>query len=491
MQVTETLNDGLKRELKVVIPAAQLEQRMMTRLGEMAASARIPGFRPGKVPVNHLKKIYGKSVMAEVVQQTLDDSSKEALVQQNLKPAYQPEIGLTEDEQEIKSVIDGESDLSYTMTFEIVPTVAVDDFSELEFDSFQVDVSDEHVEESLTAIANQYRDFEPRAEGAKAEAGDRVIISFVGRVDGTEFEGGSAESVPLELGSNSFIPGFEDQLVGTKVGDDVVVKVTFPDDYAESTLAGKDAEFSVAVTEVEGPKEAEVDDELAQRLGIEDLAKLKDMVREQVGSEFSKMTEMKLKRDVLDTLDTKYRFELPEKLVEAEFNQIWAALTREMEQQKQTFEDDNTTEEDARKEYNEIAERRVRLGLVLGTIGEQAGIQVSEEEMQQALMERARQFPGQEKQVFDFYRNNPDAMIELRGPIFEQKVVTHIAEKSKINEKSVSREEMMKLIDDPDHDPDQDGDKKPAKKAAAKKPAKKAAKKPAKKAAADENETQD
>lgn len=487
MEVTETLSEGLKRELKVVVPAAKLEQSMMQRLTELSATANIRGFRKGKVPVAHLKRLYGRSVMAEVVQKTVDDSSKQALVERDLKPAYQPEIGMTEDEDEINSIIEGKADLAYTMNFEIIPKIEIEEFAKLKFDRHVVDVDDKDVDEALQNIADQYKDYEARKQGSAAEDGDRVTISFVGRVDGEAFEGGSADDVPLELGSNSFIPGFEEQLVGAKAGEEKLVKVTFPEDYSVETLAGKDAEFTVNVSGIEAPKKSAPNDELAARIGMESLDKLRENVTGRISAEYAQMSGMKLKRDVLDVLDKEYTFELPEKLVDAEFEQIWAALNREMEQEGKSFEDEGTTEDESRAEYRTIATRRVRLGLVLGTIGEQAGVTVADDEIERALIERARQFPGQEKQVYEFYRNNPNALVELRGPLFEQKVVDHITEKADITEKKLSREELVHLIEHEDHDHDHDHDEKTekpkAKKAAAKKPAakKKAAtkKKPA------------
>ncbi|MDH3740551.1 MAG: trigger factor [Hyphomicrobiales bacterium] len=487
MEVTETLNEGLKREFKVVVAAAQLEQQMMARLSELGATANIRGFRKGKVPITHLRKLYGKSVMAEVVQKTVEETSQQALVEKEVKPAYQPEIGMTEDEEEITSIIDGKADLAYTMSFEVVPPIDIDDFGKLDVLRHTVKVEDEHIVSALESIATQYKDFEPRKDGGKAEDGDRVTISFVGRIDGEAFDGGTAEDVPLELGSNSFIPGFEEQLVGAKAGDEKIVKVSFPEDYGVDTLAGKPAEFETRISAVEAPKASEINDEFAQKLGLEGLDKLRESVSERISEEFTEMSKLKLKRDMLDALDGAYSFELPAKLVEAEFNQIWAALTAEMEKESRSFEDEDTTEDEARAEYSKIAERRVRLGLVLGTIGEQAEVTVNEDELERALMERARQFPGQEKMVYDFYRKNPNAMVELRGPIFEQKVVDHIAEKASIGEKPVTRDELVHLLEHEDHDHDHDhGDETKAKKAKNAKPAKKAAaaKKPAAKKAA-------
>jgi trigger factor len=448
MQVSETLNEGLKRQLKVTVPASDLEQRLMQRLSELSKRAQIRGFRPGKVPVHHLRRVYGKSVMAEVIQQELSDSSKQALAEKQLKPAYQPDIELTEDKQEVDSIMEGKADLAYTMSFEVVPAIEVKDFSGIEIERLIAEVGETEIDSSLERLKAHYKEFEPRPAGGKAETGDRLTISFVGRIDGEPFEGGTAEDVKVELGSGSFLPGFEDQLVGAEAGDEVKVSVTFPETYGVAALAGKPAAFDVEVAAVEAPKVTAVDDEFAKRLGYDSLEKLRDMVKGRIAEEYSKMSQMKLKRDVLDALDGLYSLDLPERLVEAEFQQIWTALTREMEREKQTFESEGTTEEEARREYRRIAERRVRLGLVLGTIGEQAGIAITEEELERALIERARQFPGQEREVYQFYRKNPNAMMELRGPIFEQKVVDHILAGAKVSEKKVTREELVKAVED-------------------------------------------
>jgi trigger factor len=455
MQVTETLNEGLKREIKVVVPAAALESRMMARLKEMSGSAQIRGFRPGKVPVGHLKRLYGRSLMAEVIQKALEDESKQILADRNLKPAYQPEIKLPEDQAEVNSIMEGKGDLAFTMAFEIVPAVDVKDFSALTLTKRVVPVEDKHVDEALARIASQAKDYAEKDGGA--ETGDRVTLSFVGKIDGEPFEGGAGEDIPLEIGSGQFIPGFEEQLVGLKAGEEKVIAVTFPAEYQVETLAGKPATFDVKVAKVEAPKTGAPDDELAKRVGIESLEKLKEMVRERIGQEFDSMSRAKLKRDMLDALDKEYTFELPQKLVEAEFNQIWSALRREMERNSQTFEAEGTTEDAARAEYRAIAERRVRLGLVLGTIGEKEGVTITDEEMQRALMARARQFPGQERQVFEFYQKNPGALMEIRGPVFEQKVVDLIASRAKIDEQPIDREELAKMLED-EHDHDHDHD---------------------------------
>ncbi|HUQ36028.1 MAG TPA: trigger factor [Aestuariivirga sp.] len=450
MQVTETLSSGLKREFKVVVGAAELSKELDSKLHEMAGRANIKGFRPGKVPVPHLKRMYGKALMAEVVQKTIDDQSKQVLAERNLKPAYQPEVKLPEEEKEVNAIMAGESDFAFSLAFEIIPTFELKDISGVELTRHVVEISDAQVDEALTRLTAQYKAWEPK-EG-KAAKGDKVTIGFVGRVDGKVFDGGTAEDVPLELGSGQFIPGFEDQLIGAQAGNELTVNVTFPATYGVKELADKPAEFAVKVASVEAPKEGTVDDEFAKKMGFEDLGKLKEMIRGRLSQEYAAMTGMKLKRDVLDALDGLYSFELPQRLVEAEFAGIWKALVDEMQKAGKSFADEGTTEEAAKTEYRAIAERRVRLGLVLGTLGEKEGIQVNEQELQQSLMARARQFPGQEKQVFDHYRKNPSALIELRGPVFEQKVVDFLVSKAKVTEKSVSREQLQAMVQDDDED---------------------------------------
>ena len=452
MQVTETLSSGLKREYKIVVNAAELDKGLNAKLVELSGRANIKGFRPGKVPVPHLKRVYGKSAMAEVVQKTIDDQSKAILAERNLKPAYQPEVKLPEDEAEVNAIMAGKGDLAFSLAFEVIPHFEIMDTSNLELTRHVAEVSEDHIGETLKRLSSQSKNFEERGAGAAAETGDRLTINFVGRVDGVTFDGGTADDVPLEIGSNQFIPGFESQLVGAKAGDDRAVKVTFPETYGVKELAGKAAEFAVHVTKVEAPKETALDDDFAKKLGFEDISKLKDMIKTRVGQEFSQMTAMKLKRDVLDALDKLYSFELPQRLVEAEFNGIWSALTNEMTRAKKSFADEGTTEDDAKKEYRAIAERRVRLGLVLGTVGEKESVSVNEQELQQALMTRVRQFPGQEKQVYEHYRKNPQALIELRGPIFEQKVVDLIVSKAKLADKTVTREELSAMVQDEETD---------------------------------------
>ena len=448
MQVTETLNNGLKREFKVVVAAADLNKDLDAKLKDLAGKAQIKGFRPGKVPVAHLKNLYGKSAMAEVIQEKVDAQSRQVFTDRNLKPAYQPEVKLPEDEKEVNAVMDGKADLAFTVASEVVPEFEVQDFTGLELSKHVAAAGDEHIDEAVKNLATQYKGFAPKKEGAKATLGDRVNINFMGSVDGHEFEGGKGEDIPLEIGSNQFIPGFEDQLIGAKVGDDLTVNVTFPQDYSAAHLAGKAASFAVKVNGVEAPTETEINEDFAKKIGFEDLAKLKDMVKTSVEREITQLTAMKLKRDVLDAMDKQYSFDLPQKLVDSEFETIWNALSQEMQKAGKSFADEGTTEEKARTDYHRIAERRVRLGLVLGTIGEKEGVTITDQELQQALISRARQFPGQERQVFDFYRKNSGALLELRGPIFEQKVVDVILGKAKVTDKTVTRDELKKMVEE-------------------------------------------
>ena len=463
MQVTETLNEGLKRQFRVVVPAAILEQQLTERLAEMGSRAQIRGFRRGKVPVNHLRRLYGRSMMADVIQKQVENSSRDALAERNVKPAYPPEIALPEEEAEVSGIIDGKSDLSFTMSFEVVPPVEIGDFSRLELTRHVVPADEKDVEDTLSRIKAQHRTFAEK--DGPAEAGDRLTISFTGRVDGEVFEGGSGESVPLDIGSGQFIPGFEEQLVGAKGGEELKVDLTFPEDYSVETLRGRPATFDVKVEKVEAGSDIP-EDQLAERLGVDTIDRVRSLLRDRIAEDLANMTRAKLKRDILDAMDKEYSFELPAKLVEAEFDQIWSTLEREMKRSNQTFEAEGTTEEEARREYRTIAERRVRLGLVLGTIGEHAGITITDEEIERALVARARQFPGQERKVYEFYKKNPSAVIEIRGPLFEQKVIDHIAGLANVKDETTTREELAKLIEDDqdlhdhlhDHDHDHDHD---------------------------------
>ena len=480
MQVTVTNTDGLKRELKIQVPAQDLEARLGAKLEEMKNQVRLKGFRPGKVPVSHLRKTFGKQVMGEIIQEAVGESSQKALADEALRPAFQPSIDL---EGEIQEVMDGKADLTFKMSFEVVPTFDLADFSKVSVERLVAEVKDADIDEALKRLAENQKNFEPRAEGAKAEDGDLLTIDFVGKIDGVAFDGGSAEDANLELGSGRFIPGFEEQLVGVKVGDEKTVNVTFPAEYGAEQLAGKDAVFDVKVKEVKAPAEVAIDDELAKRFGFDALDKLREALAEQIKSDYTRMSRAHLKRAMLDKLDELHDFELPPSMVEQEFEQIWQQFQHELSHQNKTADDLDEPEDEVKAEYRKIAERRVRLGLVLAEVGEKNSISVTEQELSQALAERARQFPGQERQLYQYYQQNPQAVQELRAPIFEDKVVDFIAELADVTDKHVSRDELFADPDAEEHvhdencDHDHDhGEAKPAKKAAAKKPA---AKKPA------------
>ena len=441
MQVTETVNEGLKREIKVVVPKDDMSAKLDERLQDLRGKARINGFRPGKVPISHLKKLYGKSAMAEIVQETIDTQAQSVLAERGEKAAQRPSVEMTEDEALAERVLQGAEDFEFTIQYEVIPDFEVVDTADIAIERPVVEVSDDEVAEQVDRIAESARTYAPR-DGA-AELKDRVTFDYEGKIDGEPFEGGKDEGAKLVLGSNTFIPGFEDQLVGLAKGDAKTVTVTFPEDYGAAELAGKEATFDVTVHEVEAPAEQEVDDELAKKLGVESVERLREIVRDQIGSQYSNQTRQKTKRQLLDALDERYSFELPQKMVDQEFQNIWTQITNDLEQAGRSFEDEDTTEEKAREEYRRLAERRVRLGLVLSEIGEKAGITVSEEELQRAVYDQVRQYPGQEQQIYDFFRSNPDAVGSLRAPIFEEKVVDHLLEQVTVTDKTVSKEELM------------------------------------------------
>lgn len=440
MQVSETLNEGLKRELDIVIPATQMKDRMEAKLAELKDQAQLKGFRKGKVPVAHLRKMYGKSIMSDILQEELNSSSQKAISDRSEKPAMQPKIELTEDQGEADKMLSGDADLAYKIAYEIVPVIAELDYSKLDIERPVVDVADAEVNERLDEIGSSNRPYETR-DGA-AEDGDRLTIAYLGKLGGEPFEGGQDDNAMLVLGSGQFIPGFEEQLIGAKAGDEKTIQVKFPDDYQAEQLKGQDAEFEVTVRDVSAPGEVVLDDEFATRLGMESLEKLREAVQQQVESQYGAMTRQKVKRQLLDQLDEMHKFDLPPTLVEQEFENIWRQVTHDIENHGKSFEDEGTTEEEAKADYQKIAERRVRLGLVLAEIGDKNEVKITDEELQRALMDQIRQFPGQEQQAFDYYRNNPEAMASLRAPIFEEKVVDYLLELAKVTDKTVTKEEL-------------------------------------------------
>ena len=451
MQVTETLSDGLKREFQVQVPAADLEARVSERLGELKDRVQLRGFRPGKVPVAHLKKIYGKAVMAETIEALIRELNAQIVSERGLKLAMEPKVTIPNEETEVAKVLGGQSDLAYTVALEILPKIELGDFKGIKLERQVAEVTDAQVEEALGRIAEQNRPFAPKGEGAKVDKGDRVVIDFTGTLDGAPFEGGTGGDVGVNVGSGTFIPGFEDQLLGMAAGETRLVRVTFPANYMNAQLAGKQAEFTVTAKSVEAPGTVSVDDAFAKSLGLESLDKLKEAVKGRLQQEHAALSRQRLKRQLLDRLDEMHKFALPPTLAEDEFKNVWSAVEGDLKAQGRTFADENTTEEKAREEYRAIAERRVRLGLVLAEIGERNKITVPDEEISRAIVERARQVPGREQEVWDYYRKTPAAAASLRAPIFEEKVVDFLLELATIAEKQVSREELLK--DDEDDKP--------------------------------------
>jgi trigger factor len=447
MQVTETTAAGLKREYRVVVPATDLEAKVNERLDEFnKGRVRLPGFRPGKVPVAHLKRVYGKSAMAEAIEAAVREANTKIITEHGFKLATEPKVVLPSEEAEVDSVIAGKSDLAYTVELEIVPAIALADFKTLKLTRLKAEVTDAEMDQALQTIAEQNKPFVAKTEAAAN--GDRVTIGFEGSIDGTPFEGGTGEDVPLILGAGRFIPGFEEHIAGLKAGENKTFNVKFPDDYPAATMAGKEATFAVIVKAVEAPGAITIDDEFAKTLGLESLVKLKEAVKDRIAREHASASRLKLKRALLDQLDERHKFEPPPSPVEREFNNVWSQVESDLKRENRTFADEGTTEEKARDEYRAIAERRVRLGLVIAEIGEKNNIKVTDEQLTAAIVEQARQLPGREKMVWDHYRNDPNALANLRAPLFEDKVVDFLVELAEVTDKPVSRAELFKEDED-------------------------------------------
>jgi trigger factor len=448
MQVTETLAEGLKHEFKISVPATDLDAKADAKLIDMKDKVRLNGFRPGKVPVAHLKKIYGRSVMAETIDQTIRDTNTQIFTDRGFRLATEPKITMPTEQKEVDELLSGKTDLTYTVAIEVVPQIQLADFKSFSVEKPVVEVSDTDVDEAIKRIADQSRPYAAKSEGAKAENGDRVTINFKGSINGEVFEGGTGEGIQVVIGAGQFIPGFEEQLIGIGAGETRTLKVSFPKNYASEKLAGQPAEFETTATAIEAPGETVIDDEFAKTLGLESLDKLKEAARGRLETEFAGATRQRVKRALLDRLDESHKFEAPPSLVAEEFNLMWNSIKAEMESSGKTFADENTTEEAAKEEYQKIADRRVRLGLVLSEIGEKNKITVTDDEVGRAVIERARQMPGREKEIWDYYRNTPQALAQLRAPIYEDKVVDFILELADVTEKKVTREELLKDDED-------------------------------------------
>ena len=447
MQVTETLSEGLKRKLSVIIPAQDLVSRLDAKLDELKGTASIKGFRPGKVPTSHLKKVYGRSAMSEVMTDAINTTVSETLEQRAERAAAQPQVDLPDDQAVINDVLEGKADLAFDVSYEVLPPVSLMQFNGIAIDKPVVEISDEEVEAEVNRVFNQNRGYTDKGDDAVVENGDRLGLSFVGKINGEPFEGGTSDHAHLTVGSGEFIPGFEEQLIGVKKGESKAVTVTFPADYNSAELAGKEAVFDVTVLHVDGPNTGALDDDFVKQLGLEDVAGFRDAVKGQMSAALEQMSRQHVKRQILDALDEGHQFDVPQSLVDAEFETIWSRVRHEIEAHGRSFEDEGTTEEAAREQYRKIAERRVRLGLVVAEIGNTNDVNVTDEEHQQALIAEVRRFPGQEQQVYDYYRKNAQALAGLRAPVFENKVVDFVINQATQTEKPMSRTELAKLIE--------------------------------------------
>ncbi|MDI1363413.1 MAG: trigger factor [bacterium] len=448
MQIVEKSGEGLSRVYGVTVPAAELATRLEARIAEVAPQMNVKGFRPGKVPAAHVRRLYGKALMGEVVEQALSETTQKVLDDNKLRPAGQPDLKPSSD---MDKVIAGGEDLAFDLSIEVMPDFEPIDPASIALTKPVYKVADAEVDEALAELAKQARTYEPRkGKSLKAKDGDQLLIDFVGTVDGVEFAGGKAEDAELVLGSGQFIPGFEEQLVGAKPDDVLTVKVTFPEDYQAKDLAGKAAEFATTVKEVRAPVDAEADDELAKRLGLSDLAALKELLKSNLSGRYDNSSRFKLKRALLDVLDTQHDFALPPRMVEAEFAGIWQQVQADKTQGGLPPEDADKTEDQLKDEYRKIAERRVRLGLVLAEIGRKNDVVVTDQELTDAIMREARQYGAQAQQVFDMYRQRADLQASLRAPIYEDKVVDLIFGKAKIEEKEVSKDELLEEDDLPE-----------------------------------------
>lgn len=448
MQIVEKSGEGLSRVYGVTIPAKDLSERLEARIVELAPQMNIKGFRPGKVPAAHVRRVHGKALMAEVVQESINESTQKVLDDNKIRPAGEPEL---KPEGDFELVMDGKADLAFEMAVEIMPDFEPVDFGKISLKRPVYEPTEKEVDEAVEELAAQNKTYEPRTgKSVKAKDGDQLVIDFLGKIDGVAFDGGAAEGADLTLGSGQFIPGFEEQLVGAKPGDEVVVKVTFPAEYQAANLAGKDAEFEVKVHEVKAPKAGKADDAFAERLGIENLEKLKELIKANLEQQYTGASRFKLKRALLDVLDEKHDFPLPPKMLEAEFAAIWNQVQADKENGGLPPEDADKSEDQLQGEYRKIAERRVRLGLVLAEIGRVNNVQVTEQELVEAIRQEAMRYGPQAQQVFDMLRQNPNAQAQLRAPIFEDKVVDLIIEKAKVKDEKVSKDELLKEDDMPE-----------------------------------------
>ncbi|MCP1221138.1 trigger factor [Acetobacter orientalis] len=438
MQVTETLSEGLKRGFTITIPAADLDAKQEARLKEVAAGLKLPGFRPGKVPVSIARQRYADAVRAEVLEQAVSEALSSTLDERGLRPAGQPKVDLVSGQEQGK-------ELEFKVETEILPEITVPDLSDLSLTRLKAVAGDEAIDKVVADIAKRQRNFEVVEEVRPSVKGDVLTIDFVGKRDGVAFDGGTAEDVNVELGGEGFIPGFAEQIEGMQPGEEKVITVTFPENYGAEELAGKEATFDIKVKALKKAVDAPIDDELAKKLGFETLEQLRDLVRKQVEGEYEQLTRLRIKRDLLDALAAKTNFEAPEGMVDAEFNQIWQRVEADRKAGELDEEDQGKDEETLRADYRKIAERRVKLGLLLAEIGRKNAITVTNDELGRAMRAEAMRYQGQEQQVFEFFQKNPQAVESLRGPIFENKVVDYLIELAKVEDKEVTPEELSDI----------------------------------------------
>ena len=447
MEVTETNAEGLSRTYKVTVPASELVAKLDSRIEEIRPQMNLKGFRPGKVPVAHVKKMFGKSIMSELIETLVAEANQKAIEDADVRPASQPDVQ-PDESVDMEAVLEGKADFAYDLSIDVMPDFEPADVKVLKIERPVTPVGDDDVDEALQKLADQNQQYKPRGKTAKAKDGDAVVIDFVGKIDGEPFDGGAAEEQTVVIGAGRFIPGFEEQLIGVKTDDETELNVTFPEDYQAENLKGKDAVFEVKVREVRMPKKAEIDEDFAKNFGLESLEQLREMMTAQIQNEHDQASRQKAKRALLDSLDEKHSFDLPQKMVDQEFQQIWQQLQQEKEAGNLDEEDSKKSDEELEKEYRAIAERRVRLGLVLAEIGRIAEVQITDQEVQQAVIAEARKFPGQEREVVEFFQKNPGALAQVRAPIYEEKVVDHILEIAKVTDKEVSKDDLFAEVEE-------------------------------------------
>ncbi len=446
MQVVEKSNEGLSRVIAVTIPVAELNEKLEARIKEVAPQMKLKGFRPGKVPASYVKKTFGRDFMGEIINASLNETSQGALEELKLRPAAPAEMNLTSD---MDKVIAGQEDLAYEMSLEVMPEFTPVDPKTLKLTRPTYEASEEDLDEALKELASQAKSYEDKkGKTVKAADGDQLTIDFVGKIDGEAFDGGAATDADLVIGSGRFIPGFEEQLKGAKVGEEKTIEVTFPEEYQAKHLAGKAATFDVTVKAIKAEVESKIDDEFAKRIGLESLDQLKELLKSNLNQQYAGATRFKLKRALLDILDEGHDFALPPKMVDAEFEGVWAQVSADKDAGQLPEEDAKKSEDELKAEYRKIAERRVRLGLVLAEIGRANNVGVTDQELSNAIMAEARNYPGQEKMVLDFYRQNPNAAAQLRAPIYEEKVVDLIVSVAEVKDEAITKEELMKEEDE-------------------------------------------